>query len=171
MRKIQKKDWFTAGVALLGDDGPPRLTIEALALHLKVTKGSFYHHFGNMDGYTVALMQYWLEERSLAFIDLAERKKNAGRAALLSSLAAEMQNGAERAVRAWASSSPVVKVYLQQLDGIRHKYIAKMLLNQDVGDVAALRAARLEYALMVGLQQLYPDLSGEELFKMYEIRS
>lgn len=171
MRKIRKEDWLTAGLALLEEGGAARLTIDALAARLKLTKGSFYHHFGNFDGYTAALMQYWLEESSLKFIRLAERKKNIGRPAFLASLAKEAGQAAERAVRGWAAGNPVVKLYLQQLDGIRLKYLEKMLLDQGMDDGAALKVARLEYAQMIGLVQLYPELSSEELRGIYELRT
>lgn len=171
MRKIRKEDWFAAGLDLLSAGDSAKVTIEALAACLKVTKGSFYHHFGNLGGYTVALMQYWLEERSLAFIRRSEQCKNSGRNALLAGLAAEAGNSAELAVRAWGASSPLVKLYLRQLDSIRLKYLENMVLGEGRAAEAAANAARLEYALMVGLAQLYPGTTPEELRQIYEFRS
>lgn len=171
MRKIHREDWFRAGIAVLEQDGSAALTIAALAELLHVTKGSFYHHFGNMEGYVAALMRHWLEDRGLSFIRLAERQKLSGRGALLAALAAEVGRRAELAVRAWAHSSFLVEVYLRQLDGLRLKYLESLHLDQGLEGAEALAVARREYALMVGLGQLYPELAPAELRELCELRA
>ena len=39
---------------------------------LKVTKGSFYRHFQNTEGYVEALMKYWMEKNTVDFINSTE---------------------------------------------------------------------------------------------------
>lgn len=171
MRKIRREDWFAAGVAVLEQEGFTAVTIAVLAERLEVTKGSFYHHFGNMEGYVAALMRHWLEERGLAFIRLAERLKFSGRGPLLAGLSAEVGRRAEQAVRAWSRSSFVVDLHLRQLDGLRLKYLESLHLDQGLEGAEALAAARREYALMVGLGQLFPDLAPEDLRRVHELRA
>ena len=172
MRKIHREDWFAAGKNVLEAYGFARLTIDELCSSLNMTKGSFYHHFHNMDGYIVAFMQYWTEQHTLDFIRKAESQRLlGGKAEFLARLAAELNSGAERAIRAWSSASALVRMYLQQVDAIRLKYLEGLMLEQGLEGAAALGSARLEYALMVGMQQLYPGLSRQELLALYELRS
>lgn len=172
MRKSDKNDWFKAGLRILGEDGFARLTIEALCGRLGLTKGSFYHHFGNMDGYVAALMQHWLEEATLSFIRRAEAQKAAGgRREVLARLASGLGQSGEQAIRAWGQANGVVAMYLRQADAMRLKYLETIMLEDGLDGAAALRAARLEYALMVGLRQLYPGMSRDELRAVYESRA
>ena len=57
MKKIEREDWFTTGLEILKKDGFLKITIDNLCDVLKVTKGSFYHHFKNVDGYIDALIK------------------------------------------------------------------------------------------------------------------
>jgi len=70
--KKGKEDWCKEGMDILNTDGFSKITIENLCSKLKVTKGSFYHHFGNMEAYIEALMQYWLEKHTRQLIEEAE---------------------------------------------------------------------------------------------------
>lgn len=172
MQKIHREDWFSAGMQILESEGFERLTIDALCANLKMTKGSFYHHFRNMDGYIVAFMQDWTEARALEFIRKAESRQLAsGESTFFAGLASELCGKAERAIRGWGAASALVRMYLRQVDGIRLKYLEGLMQGRGLEGEAAPRAARMEYALMVGLQQTCPDISHDELLSMYKLRS
>ena len=44
-----REGWIAAGIALLREGGEDELTIDRLAKRLRRTKGSFYHHFADID--------------------------------------------------------------------------------------------------------------------------
>src|ERR1700716_3730304 len=58
-RRLSADDWIQAGFALLADGGPNALRIDRLCERLNVTKGSFYWHFTDMQGYRSALVEAW----------------------------------------------------------------------------------------------------------------
>lgn len=53
--------------------GVAKITIDNLCNLLEITKGAFYHHFKNIDGYIDALMAFWVKENTLAFIEEVEK--------------------------------------------------------------------------------------------------
>ena len=68
MKKVDRNQWFVTGLKVLENDGFSKITIDNLCALLEITKGAFYHHFKNIDGYVDALMKYWLEVNTFGFI-------------------------------------------------------------------------------------------------------
>ena len=61
MRK-SKQDWLEVGLKTLGEFGENGLTIERLTGTLGVTKGSFYHHFRNVEDFREQLIAFWADQ-------------------------------------------------------------------------------------------------------------
>lgn len=62
MKKVEKKQWFVIGLQIIENNGVAKITIDNLCNLLEITKGAFYHHFKNIDGYIDALMAFWVKE-------------------------------------------------------------------------------------------------------------
>ena len=77
MKKVDKKQWFVVGLDVLANDGFARITIDNLCGLLQITKGAFYHHFKNIDGYIDALMKYWLDQNTIQVIEDADKLPSA----------------------------------------------------------------------------------------------
>src|SRR5690606_24041348 len=100
---LNREDWLIKGLALLQKHGPEYLTLERLCLALKVTKGSFYHHFSGRDNYIEALMIYWREQHTGAIIKAANQLADAPAQSLkISELARGANQDIENAIRVWA---------------------------------------------------------------------
>ena len=56
-----KEDWLIVGIKTLAQDGVSGLTVDRMAQELRLTKGSFYHHFVNMADYEDQLIAYWAD--------------------------------------------------------------------------------------------------------------
>ena len=80
MKKVEKKQWFIIGLQIIENEGISKITIDNLCALLKITKGAFYHHFKNIDGYIDALMTFWVKENTLTFIENAEKLVSANTA-------------------------------------------------------------------------------------------
>lgn len=171
MKKIEREDWFKQGLVILGNEGFSKVTIDNLCSVMKVTKGSFYHHFSNVDGYIKSLMEYWLQTNTHDFIRESDEIDNiAERVHFLHLKSINAEYGSEQAIRAWGYSNPLVKEYVQKVDTIRLDYLTDLKIKLGEKPEPARRAAMFEMAVLVGLQQLYPDLSKDELVKMFEER-
>lgn len=171
MKKIERNSWFIEGFSILAKEGFSRITIENLCTRLKVTKGSFYHHFKNMDGYTAALMEYWLETNTYLFIRKTEELKNVKeKYILLSKLAADAKQRVEVEIRAWGYFNPIVSDCVKKVDGIRLEYVEQLGIETGLDKKDARHYAMLEYATLVGIQHLFPELGQDEvndLLKMH----
>src|SRR5689334_11922394 len=56
---LTAEDWADAALDALATGGLEAVAVEALARRLKVTKGSFYWHFGNRDELIKAALEAW----------------------------------------------------------------------------------------------------------------
>lgn len=170
MKKVDKEQWFIVGLDVLAKDGFARITIDNLCGLLQITKGAFYHHFKNIDGYIDALMKYWLEVNTFEFIreteklhDIKEQQQK------LADMAAYASIRNESVIRAWSYSSSIVRGYVSQADTIRLEYAAK--LNEAMGLKAkqAMDMAVIQYSMLIGMQQICSDLSPEQFKELQDI--
>ncbi|MDR2914635.1 MAG: TetR/AcrR family transcriptional regulator [Tannerella sp.] len=172
MKKREKKDWFEEGLRVLADEGFQKITINHLCSLLQITQGSFYHHFKNIDGYIEALMEYWWQKNTVAFIKATEALPGiAEKGALLNDMVASASLKAEQVIRAWSFSNETVRCILRQVDNMRVEYLTGLNIQSGITPEDALRYALLEYGTLIGLEQLCPDLPKEEFRRMYQIYS
>ena len=168
MKKVDKNQWFIVGLDVLEKEGFARITIDNLCGLLQITKGAFYHHFKNIDGYIDALMKYWLSLNTIQIIEDAnklpfvkERMEYIGNAVI------NRSHKSEQVIRAWSFSNPTVKKYIQQVDDLRIDYSTKQRMLLGMSDEEAKNTSVLEYAIFVGMQQLYPDMNKEDWEQLY----
>jgi len=170
MKKIERDDWFTAGLEILNTDGFLKITIDNLCDVLKVTKGSFYHHFKNVDAYIDALMKYWVDKNTKSLINQVDREETPQeKMNKLHKLILQRSHKSEQVIRGWSFSNDVVRKYVTEVDEIRIEYTTSLkVLCGEKADTAR-PFAMLEYACLIGIQQLYPDISGKKQLELYEI--
>lgn len=107
--RLSRGDWIAAGQAVLCDVGIAGLRLSVLTRRLRVSTGSFYHHFADMGDYLAALASHF----SQADVKLILERAAAGAAGPLSRirrLAAISLDSTifrlDRAMRVWATSDP-----------------------------------------------------------------
>ncbi len=169
MKKVDKTNWFTEGFEILEKDGFAKITIEHLCSRLEISKGSFYYHFKNMDGYIEALMGYWLEENTLSIIrKVNESKKIKSKKNALDQLALERSLRLEQSIRAWGYSNDAVMKRVREADKIRLEYLIELEIQDGKKRPVAKDVAMLTYATLIGLQQLFPDLPKKEQIRLQQ---
>lgn len=161
--RLSKRDWLKRGLGLLTRFGPDELKIDRLCRHLKVTKGSFYHHFDDRRSYVGALLDFWQQQSTQAVIDAVDNIADLNQRRLtLSQITQQADTGPENAIRSWARYEPLVAHRLQMVDQERIDYLAKMLAPQIPDPAQAPLVAKLVYAHFVGTQQLGELVSAQE---------
>lgn len=167
MERLDKQRWLTEGFTIIESEGFARITVENLCERLQRSKGSFYFHFKNMDGYTEALMVFWLEENTLSLIRKANLVKDVGeRKKKLNKLSQTLSMKLEQNIRAWAYSNEIVKKHLKEVDKIRLDCLIEMEVLEGKSYDEARDCGMLTNAMFVGLQQLFPDLSHKERLRL-----
>jgi AcrR family transcriptional regulator len=162
-RRLSADDWIQAGFALLADGGPNALRIDRLCARLNVTKGSFYWHFTDMQGYRSALVEAWgsLHDQSRrAFEDMRDVDPRERLAVLVRTLVVPQHWALERAMRVWALTDEAVLASVQRSDrrvlrAVRQAFVDYGFEPED----AALRSA-VVFATVVGLLHA-SDSTGE----------
>ena len=168
MKKVDKKQWFVVGLDILAKDGFSKITIDNLCTLLEITKGAFYHHFKNIDGYVDALMKYWLSQNTIQVIEDADKLPSAKeRIEFIGNAVIQRLHKSEQVIRAWGFSNPIVKKYVQQVDDLRIEYSTKQRVLLGLPEEEAKNITVLEYAIFVGGQQLFPDMDKKELEQLY----
>lgn len=168
MKKVDKNQWFIVGLDVLEKEGFARITIDNLCGLLQITKGAFYHHFKNIDGYINALMKYWLSRNTIQIIEDADKLPSVKeRMEFIGNAVINRSHKNEQVIRAWSFSNPIVKKYIQQVDDLRIDYSTKLRVLLGMSEEEAKNTSVLEYAIFVGMQQLYPDMNKKDLEQLY----
>lgn len=153
----EKSQWLELALEVLVKNGPDALKIDPLCARLKVTKGSFYHHFKSRGRFIDELMQHWLEKTTLNFIAIAEQEAS-GLAKLekLDQVIASQNIEAEVHIRAWALREPGICAVLEKIDHLRQSFLATCYQEIGMPPAQAEQVALLSYASFLGLLQVYP---------------
>lgn len=124
--RLSRDSWLEVALELLQDDGINAVTVDALALKLSITRGSFYHHFKNRNDLTKEMLDYWKQKWTVEIRDDVAALGLDG----LQSLTA-LQNlihhrksaNYDTAVRAWAIHDEPARKMVGQADRIRLEFI------------------------------------------------
>jgi AcrR family transcriptional regulator len=156
-----RQDWIDAGMDLLRGEGQQSLTIERLTQQLQVTKGSFYHHFGNLANYRQALLHWWEDAFTHQPIRIAWQETDPHkRAQRLGRAVRELDHPLEIAIRAWGLRDSEVAQTLLSVDQQRLQCLSG--LHRDQGHPQPELLAYLEYTAFVGAQLIQPAPPGAE---------
>lgn len=164
---LSPQDWLEAGQSLLRRGGLRALKLRPLAAELRVSTGSFYHHFTDFDAYQGQLADYFAGAHIagvLGAIQKAERDPVA-RIRLLAEIV--RRRGLSRlsiAMRAWADSDPRAQAAVERNDAQVLDFLSDCLRANGLSAYAARVRA---YALMtLGLSKVHaPDLDRPALME------
>ncbi len=170
MPRLNKQDWLKEGFKILGEFAQNKLRILYLCDRLSVTKGSFYHHFKNIDDYIAELMKAWEEENTLDFIKEASKGTTPEeKMERLNLQVVQTKQAIETSIRSWSFYHPVVKEHLLRVDKTRLAFLQGIFEEMGNERDSAMKLAKLEYAILIGLQQLFPNISAKEMEAIYEV--
>ena len=170
MARLSKEDWLEEGIKILSEFAQNKLRILYLCDRLKVTRGSFYHHFKSIDAYISDLMKKWEEENTLAFIRVSDEGENPmDKMLILSKRIGKAEQSVEASIRSWSFYNPLVKAHLERVDQERLAYLESIFKEMGFSKKVARARAKIEYGLLIGIQQLNPNMTKKEMKFIYEI--
>jgi len=164
---LTPRDWLEAGQSLLRRGGLRALKLRPLAEELKVSTGSFYHHFRDFDDYQGKLAAYFAEDQVSDLIAALERAtpEPIDRIRLLGQTV--RRRGSSRlavAMRAWAESDPRARLAVERHDELMLDFLARNLTAIGFSrEEAEVRAYGL---ITLGLSKVHaPHLEMSSLFE------
>lgn len=163
---LTQADWLEAGQSLLRRGGLKALKLRPLAEELRVSTGSFYHHFADFDAYQGRLADYFAETQVTQLIEALERATPdpIDRIRLLGQTV--RRRGSSRlaiAMRAWAESDERARRAVERHDALMLDFLARCLVEAGFGRAdAEVRAYGL---ITLGLSKVHaPHLDMAQLF-------
>ncbi len=172
MAVASRRNWLDAGLAILAEHGAPGLTIERLSAKMALSKGSFYHHFKGIGGFTAALLAHFEAVYTTRYINAVEQQASASPVAKLELLLDMVLNeyqgpGLEIAMRAWALQDSAVREVQQRVDQTRIDYLRSVwqLLTGDCEEASQM--GHLLYVVLIGAGHIIPAIPPDELRHLY----
>ena len=164
MKRLNKEKWLQTGLDILNKTSYTDIKIEYLCKRLKVTKGSFYHHFKNVNDYYGKLFEYLFNNERIdlnQFIEDIPTPK--GRLNYINQQIIKNISKEKVSIRAWGSHNKEVKQQLDEVDVTRIEYFNKLYLDIGLDPKKASIMAKLNFALLVGIYQLFYNGSKSEI--------
>ncbi|WAC93494.1 TetR/AcrR family transcriptional regulator [Mycobacterium sp. Aquia_213] len=155
--RLSADDWLQAGYTLLAEEGARALKIERLCQQVGATRGSFYWHFEDMDGYRAALVESWnafreQDRQSLAEIDTLPPRERLS--AMMIALVRPQHWMLERAMREWARTDAAAAANIRDADRRLLRSVAKAYSDCGFSREDARLRAELTFAAGIGLLHL-----------------
>jgi AcrR family transcriptional regulator len=162
-----KQSWLQLGINTIDKFGLDELKIRTLCEQLQVTKGSFYHWFSSKKDYEMQILEFWKQEFTNKFIELAEDGNS--NQEKLSLLGRQCINGVingnrlEYEVNAWSFKDKEVKQFVISVYKKRYKYVERLLTGIYADSNQVKKHALILYSLIVGVDFFYRKLNRQEL--------
>ncbi|MFY9642964.1 MAG: TetR/AcrR family transcriptional regulator [Rhodomicrobium sp.] len=149
--RLNRLDWLDHGLRTLASTGTNALKAEPLARSLKVSRGSFYWHFRDIEQFHIELLARWRQRTTADIIARLELESGPGeRLGLLMRLAMSADDRLERNIRAWATENPAASAAVASVDSTRIEYLCRLLKSAGVSDKQASARALFIYWAYVG---------------------
>lgn len=156
--RFRRDDWLALGLRCLAAEGPAGVKLAALCRRGGRTRGSFYHHFEDMETFITALGEHWRQRNTTALIAQTQQGSAPSRLEALNALAVRLDPKVEVGMRRLAASHPTIVASLAAVDAERIDYLTLLWrASADLSHKRANELARIEYAALVGSQVLWPD--------------
>jgi len=178
--KLTKLDWLQAGFQALTKAGPQALKAEPLAKSLKVSKGSFYWHFKDINDFKTSMISHW-EKAATADVITHINAGTANPSEKLFALARRSTKlpradyggpASESAIRDWGKYEPDIARVVAKIDAQRIAFTQALFLEAGHEKKQARQSARLLYSALIGLEILAPaklTTPTQDLSRLVEI--
>lgn len=164
MARLVAQDYFREALSVLGELGSDGVTIAAVCDALDVTKGSFYHHFGSLNGFVEQLLPYWEGLRSSRLAGRSRRPPDPrGRLTYLIELIVDLPHATEAAMRAWGWRQPDIALAVERVDHRRERHLTELIAAVGVDRPTARTQARIVLHVLIGAQQRQTPVDGRRL--------
>jgi len=175
-KRLNKEDWLVLGLGVLERQGLAGLTVEYLCESAGKTRGSFYHHFVDHNGFIIALLEHWRRNSTESIIEIAGKSDDPHeQREVLVRQVVELSPIIETRIRGWGESDERARAVLRKVDEARLKFLRKGIgaLAQKAGvelsrpEISEL--AILNYGLFIGVHALKPGASRNYYLKINEL--
>jgi AcrR family transcriptional regulator len=161
---VSREAYFDTGLEVLSDLGYGGLKLAEVCNRLGVTTGSFYHYFANWSAYTKALVEHWVQARTVGIIEAVQSESDPRvRIDRLINEALALPHGAEAAIRVWSSIDTEVHAVQAAVDQRRFDVLRESALEILHSAHQARMFAAWGIYLLVGYEQTLVPRNHDDL--------
>jgi AcrR family transcriptional regulator len=165
---LSRDHYLAAGLDLIAEGGISAVTIAALCERLGVTKGSFYHHFGDVSDFHEALLASWEEGTHQAIKAARAVTDSHKRLSVLKELGVAAHHEAESAIRAWGRSYAPAAAVVRRVDRAREANLVESFKLIGIPAPRARHLARIGLATLIGTQALERPVDRKRLLAVFD---
>ncbi|MEM6535072.1 MAG: TetR/AcrR family transcriptional regulator [Pseudomonadota bacterium] len=173
-KRLTREDWLRFALIELSRSGHTKLSANALAAKLGVSRGSFYWHFQSLDDFHEMLLKMWADLTTEKVIDDL-RAVGSPKQRLASLIKQSMLGDSklERSIRSWAVSNTTVARHVHAVDARRVAYVEQLLLNLGADPVDVRSRSQILYWAVIGrilsTNGVEPNLSDTDFDRFAEL--
>lgn len=162
---LTRNDWIAAATEVLATAGVDMVRVDSLAKELKITRGSFYHHFKSRQELLQGVLDAWRIKATENVIN-SIKNKHASTKNRLAELMALPINGAksyeaasvEISLRAWARRDKMARSAVDEVDKHRLSFIKELFIEmehpeQQADDLALLVYSHIVATSLIGIRE------------------
>ncbi|ADG92864.1 transcriptional regulator, TetR family [Arcobacter nitrofigilis DSM 7299] len=161
---MRKEDWMDSSLKLVSKHGVDILKIDSLCKKLKVTKGSFYHHFKSHKIFIEEILEYWYKTFTMDIIEKSKQFENnpLKQMELLNNTIYSKDLNIEIEFRAWGLRNELVLPYMEKIDKERILILRNIQdkLNPNLDEKINEEMTLLIYCKFLGTLFIQPRLSS-----------
>jgi AcrR family transcriptional regulator len=161
-----------AALEILMEKGIEAVKVDVLAKSLKITRGSFYWHFKNLDDLLAAIIQEWQVIDTEAAIQQVEQIGGTPSQQLLhlfeiaakddDSPGERLRQRLEKAMRIWAIHDLRAMQSIERVDKQRLEYLQNLFLQIGCSQTDAELRAQIVYSVKLGWVVIAPPRTQSE---------
>lgn len=162
--KLSRDEWIKAATKLLSTGGVDKVRVDHLAKQLRITRGSFYHHFNSRLELLEGILKKW---RSKATEDIIRRLQQDRNEPLdkiiylmnLPTKGAESIEAAsiEISIRVWARNDNIAREAVEEVDQYRLSFLKQIFIDLGHTDTQSEDLSSLIYSYIVSMSLIYFD--------------
>jgi AcrR family transcriptional regulator len=166
--RLSQADWIAAGQAVLCEVGIAGLRLSVLTKRLRVSTGSFYHHFADIEAYLAALASHFSRADVKRILDRAAAGASSPLSRIRRLAAISLDSTIfqlDRAMRVWATSDPRAAASIKASETLVLAFLTDAFIDLGFAPADAALRAHLLLSANVALIGAFRLSGNRELFK------
>jgi|SRR5581483_2806399 len=162
--RLTARDWIEFALRTLAREGFQALKADVLARKLRISRGSFYWHFADLDAFHARVIEHWKQAATETIItDIEQHDSLEERLVALLRHAFGHRASVEVRMRTWAETNSAAERAVSDIDRRRREYLERLLVEAGIAPLLAATRAQLLYWTYLGAALSRTKMTGERL--------
>ncbi|MDH3623011.1 MAG: TetR/AcrR family transcriptional regulator [Myxococcales bacterium] len=175
-KSLTKDDWLEAAMEMLRSQGIGGVRVLPLAKKLRVSRGSFYWHFEDLQDLKDSMLGWWDREMTESVIELANATRGSAEKRLIAAgknILTAHRNRYELAIRSWAEDDKKAARVLRRVVRKRLDYITSLFADAGFSPAEARARGELVAVYLMSEEAILMDESLKGRLRLFrrQVRS